>query len=142
MIAYAESSAILAWLLAEEAGEKVRHALGRAEAVFSSVLTLVECDRALVRAETLGELTEADTTVRRARLAEAAGHWHLLGLTEPVADRARRPFPHEPVRTLDALHLASGLVVRSRIPGIAFVTLDDRVRRNASALGFDLFPAD
>lgn len=42
---YAESSAILAWLLGEVTGSRVREALLRAELVFSSDLVLIECDR-------------------------------------------------------------------------------------------------
>lgn len=41
MRVYAESSAVLAWLLGEEAGEEVRGLLARAEDVFTSVLTPV-----------------------------------------------------------------------------------------------------
>ena len=59
MIVYAESSAVLAWLLGEEAATRVRHVLEEADIVVTSDLTLVECDRVMIRAVTLGELTEA-----------------------------------------------------------------------------------
>ena len=44
---YAESSAVLAWLLGESAGHRVREVLRRAELVAASDLTLLECDRVL-----------------------------------------------------------------------------------------------
>ena len=56
---YAESSAVLAWLLGEEVGRSVRQVLRRAELVMASDLTLVECDRVLIRAVTLEEIDEA-----------------------------------------------------------------------------------
>lgn len=49
MILYAESSAVLAWLLGEEMGEPVRQLLAAAEGVVTSELTLLECDRVLHR---------------------------------------------------------------------------------------------
>jgi len=46
----------------------------------------------------------------------------------------------EPLRTLDALHVASVLAARSAIPNIALLSLDGRVRENGVALGFDVLP--
>ena len=74
MNVYAESSAVLAWLLGEEAGRPVRQVLRRAELVMASDLTLVECDRVLIRAVTLEEIDEAAAADRRARLNAAAAH--------------------------------------------------------------------
>ena len=45
MSVYAESSAILAWLLGEESAGPVRQILAAADLVLASDLTLVECDR-------------------------------------------------------------------------------------------------
>ena len=47
---YAESSAVLAWLLGEAAASRVREVLRRAELVMASDLALIECDRVLIRA--------------------------------------------------------------------------------------------
>jgi predicted nucleic acid-binding protein len=137
---YAESSAVLAWLLGEEAGQRVREVLGRAELVTASDLVLIECDRVLVRAVTLGEIGEATAAGRRAYLNEAAAHWNLWRLSLDIVDRARRPFPAEPVRTLDAIHLASALAVRSIVPNLELLSLDDGIRRAGEQLGFRLQP--
>src|SRR5215510_11628055 len=88
---------------------RVRDVLSRAELVLASDLTLLECDRVLVRAVALREIDEAAAADRRANLNEAATHWHVMRLTADIIDRARLPFPLEPLRTLDALHLASAL---------------------------------
>jgi hypothetical protein len=64
----------------------------------------------------------------------------LLRIGGEVLERARRRFPVEPVRTLDALHLASALAARAAIPGLDLLSLDQRVRDNGAALGFDLLP--
>ncbi len=137
---YAESSAVLAWLLGEAAASRVRQVLRRAELVIASDLVLIECDRVLIRAVTLGEIDEATAADRRAHLNAAVAHWHLYRLSLDIVDRARRPFPAEPVRTLDAIHLASALAVRSAVPSVELLSLDDRIRRAGEQLGFRLQP--
>jgi predicted nucleic acid-binding protein len=140
MRVYAESSAVLAWLLGEEGAPRVREVLGKADLVIASDLTLLECDRVLIRAVALGEVEEAAAADRRAHLNAAAAHWHVLRLSTAIVDRARRPFPAEPIRTLDAIHLASALTARSSVAGVELLSLDDRVRRAGEQLGFRLQP--
>jgi predicted nucleic acid-binding protein len=137
---YAESSAVLAWLLGEEADYRVREVLRRAALVAASDLVLLECDRVLIRAVALGEIDEVTAADRRVLLNAAAAHWHLWRVSSEIVDRARRPFPVEPVRTLDAIHLASALAARSAVPGIELLSLDDRIRQSGKQLGFRLQP--
>src|SRR5713226_6194075 len=133
--------AVLAWLLGEVTGRRVREVLRRADLVMASDLVLIECDRVLIRAVTLGEINEATAADRRAHLNAAAAHWHLWRLSGDIVDRARHPFPSEPVRILDATHLASALAVRSTVPGVELLSLDDRIRRAGEQLGFHLQPS-
>jgi predicted nucleic acid-binding protein len=137
---YAESSAVLAWLLDEDAATFVRQTLSGGRIVLASDLTLIECDRVLHRAAALGELTEAEVADRRAHLTTAAAHWHVLRIGPEVVDRARQPFPGDPVRTLDAIHLASALVARSAVAGLELLSLDDRIRGVAKRVGLTLLP--
>jgi predicted nucleic acid-binding protein len=137
---YAESSAVLAWLLDESAAPQVRKSLASADMVVASDLTIVECDRVLHRAAALGDLTEDDAADRRAHLATAASHWHVLRIGPEVVERARQSFPGPPIRTLDAIHLASALVARSAIAGLELLSLDERIRRAASMLGVRVQP--
>lgn len=137
---YAESSSVLAWLLDEAQSGTVRRLLATAAAVVASDLTLVECDRVLLRAAALGELTEAGAADRRAYLTAAAAHWHVLRIGPEIVERARQPFPGDPIRTLDAIHLSSALVARSMIPGLELLSLDDRIRKTARRLGLRLRP--
>lgn len=120
----------------------MREALAAAELVLTSSLTLVECDRVLIRAVTTEGLKEAVATERRAWLRQAVEHWILFDLDSEVVERARRPFPKEPIRTLDALHLATAMLAQSLVPDIALVSLDGRVRGSAKQMGFRLLPAE
>jgi hypothetical protein len=56
---YAESSAVLAWLLDEPSAATVRQLIGVSEITVSSDLTLIECDRVLLRAVALKELVQS-----------------------------------------------------------------------------------
>lgn len=137
---YAESSAVLGWLLDESSAADVRRSLVAAEIIVASDLTLIECDRVMLRAAALGELTEAEAADRRAHLTAAASHWQILRIAPEIVERARQPFPGEPIRTLDAIHLASALLARTAIAGLTLLSLDDRVRRAGKKLGLDVIP--
>ena len=60
----------------------------------------------------------------------------LVGVTDAVLARVRRPFPVEPIRTLDALHLATIELLGEPPPLVTVATRDVRVRDNAQALGY------
>jgi uncharacterized protein len=137
---YVESSAVLAWVFGEPAEQKVRATLAGARQIVASDLTVIECERALVRAIANGRLREAEAASERARLAKAVASWYLLRLAEEVTERARRPFPAEPLRTLDALHLASALMARAALPSLAILSLDSRLRKSGRELGFPILP--
>lgn len=137
---YAESSAVVAWLLGEPSASAVGGLLGESDLVFASDLTLVECDRVLIRGVSTGALREAEALDRRGRLAATAAHWFLMRLDEETVERARRPFPHEPIRALDALHLASALTARSAVADIGLLSLDQRVRASGERMGFRVLP--
>lgn len=137
---YAESSAVLAWLLSEKAKPSIRAALATAETVVSSDLTLIECDRAIWRAVALGKASETVASGLKRRLARITVHWDILHLSPQIVERARQPFPAEPIRTLDALHVASALFARAAVPELALLSLDERIRRVGKSLGFALEP--
>lgn len=107
----------------------------------ASDLTLIECDRVLIRAVALGKMAENGAATLRASLNGLASRWQMLRISPEIVERARQPFPAEPLRALDAIHLASALVARSAIPGLQLLSLDDGIRAAARPLGFQLQPA-
>lgn len=66
------------------------------------------------------------------------GRVALLELAPPVLTRALEPFPG-PVRTLDALHLASLEFLRLQGQTVELATYDERLRSAASALRIPLY---
>ena len=140
MIIYAESSAVLGWLLGEPRGDEVRDALESADGVVASRLTRLECLRAVVRLEAAGRASAADAERLLDVFARASAEWTMIDIAAEVIERAGVPFPEEPVRALDAIHLASAQIVRSVSADVEMAALDARVRRNAVRLGIAIRP--
>ena len=140
MILYAEPSAVLAWLLGETDGAKVRELLASAAMIFASRLTTAEAERGLARLETGASLPSAEAAVLRETLSHAASHWIRRDIDAAVLARVGRSFPVEPVRTLDAIHLATVLELRASEPRLAILSLDHRIRGNAERLGIGVVP--
>lgn len=136
MILYLESSAVLAWLLGEPTQHQLLAELGAARGIFTSRLTLLECYRALIVAESTGRITPVDGNHARHLLARARRGWSILEITDVVCQRAGQLFPCEPIRSLDAIHLASLLALHAVEPRIQPMTLDQRIWDNALQLGF------
>ena len=132
---YIETSAVLAWMLGEKRGAAVQEALGAATLVVTSKLTILEAERALSRAERDSVVTEGEAQRLRGLLRRVSDTWTRMSLCEEVLERAARPFPVEPVRTLDALHLATALAFTKSCPDLRVVSFDQRVLANATALG-------
>ena len=61
---------------------------------------------------------------------------HIVSVTEAILACLGRPFPLEPVRTLDAIHLATAQALGDPPALVTIVTRDVRVRDNATALGY------
>ncbi len=138
MTTYAETSAVLRWLLGAPRGDDVRAALAGAELVVASRLTIVETQRALMRAAVLGEITEKEALAATGDFATASSRWTVVEVLPEIADRASHRFPVEPVRTLDALHLATALFLVPVVGAISVLSTDERVTRNAALLGLGL----
>ena len=99
-------------------------------------MTLAEAARALLRGRATGRLSEADERAATRGLQVFARRCDLVSITDAVLARVGRPFPVEPVRTLDALHLATAEELAEPPALVTIVTRDARVRDNARALGY------
>jgi predicted nucleic acid-binding protein len=133
-VRYIESSALVAALLERDRAVVERVSPGTQEV--TSALTLAEAGRAIIRARATGRLTaeEERAAVRALRTFERRSF--ILDVDRAVLDRVRRAFPVEPIRTLDAVHLATAERLGEPPPLVTIVTRDSRVRTNAEALGY------
>jgi predicted nucleic acid-binding protein len=139
---YLESSALLAWLFDEPGqAELVRRTVDDAHRVVTSALTLVECQRAIHRGTQVERLSAVESLALQHYLAELASSWLIFALDDSVLDRASARFAGPPIRTLDALHVASALEASLQFGGIELVSLDHRVRACAQAAGLPVTPS-
>ncbi|HSD19339.1 MAG TPA: PIN domain-containing protein [Anaeromyxobacter sp.] len=135
---YVETSALLRVLL--DGDEALRTVLS-GEGLFTSALTFVEAARAIARARRELRLDAAEAREAERQLAAFERSCDTIALDDEVLRRARDDFPEEPVRSLDAIHLACLRVLDDALGGFDVASCDDRVRRNARALGFAVLPA-
>ena len=73
-------------------------------------------------------------------LAELTGKWTLADINAAICIRAGQTFPVEPIRTLDALHLATLLELKRALRTITLLSCDERITANARALGIAVLP--
>lgn len=140
MTLYADSSAVLRWLFRETRGTHIERLLRDATKVVCSRLTLVEVRRTIRRAVSQGVLDEVSSGTAFDAFAQAAARWGVLEISREVAERAERAFPMEPVRTLDAIHLASAIVLRQALPDLRLLSTDERMRASGARMGFEVVP--
>lgn len=132
-IRYVESSALVAALL--EHDPAVLKAPAGTRQV-TSALALAEAGRAIIRARATGRLTPAEEQAAVRALRTFERRCFILDVDRAVLARVRRPFPIEPIRTLDAVHLATTELLDEAPQVVTIVTRDVRVRNNARALGY------
>lgn len=133
---YIESSALLAALLEQDAS--ALESIQGNERLVTSALTMAESARAIIRARVAGRLTVSQEQAAIQGLGTFERRCFVVDVTHAVLTRVGRPFPLEPIRTLDAVHLATAELLDERPQLITIVTRDSRVKENARALGFSV----
>lgn len=131
---YIESSALLSALLEQD--DRATVSLRAAGTHLTSALTLAEASRAIVRARVGGRLTAEQERAALRGLRTLSRRLFVVDVTATILARAGRRFPVEPVRTRDAVHLATVELLEEDPPLVTVVTRDERVRANAVALGY------
>jgi predicted nucleic acid-binding protein len=129
--AYIDSSVLLRIILGEP---EPLTSWGSIDLAVSSELVRLECLRTIDRARIQLQLTDAAVSRQRADLLEALDSISLIPLTTPVLERAAEPFPTL-IGSLDALHLASALLVRGQYEDLLFATHDHALGVAARAMG-------
>jgi len=104
----------------------------------TSLLTQLECLRAMDKARLDEGLDQDEILARRLVLFQQLRRMSRIAVARSVLDRADSSFPL-PVKTLDAIHLATALQLRERrYHELVFATHDRQQGRAAAALGFEV----
>jgi uncharacterized protein len=129
---YVDSSVLLRVVLGEPARLRVWRRI--TEAVSSEVIRL-ECLRTIDRARIRLGLPDEDVAARRAAVIDAIEAFNLVPVGKRVLERAADPFPTT-LGSLDAIHLASALLVRDQFAELSLATHDAELAVAARAVGF------
>lgn len=135
---YLETSAVLDWLLEAPNRVNIISLYEDSENIVSSNLTLVESKRALIRLEKEGGVKPSQRMRLVGILESAAASWTLMDISSAVRTRAGETFPVEPVRSLDAIHLATALEFLKVYPDLRVLSFDKRIVDNLEPLGLEV----
>jgi predicted nucleic acid-binding protein len=132
-VLYLDTSVVLRAVLERGVSPDEERRIGEARILMTSRLALVEAARALLRVRQEGGLGEdmlADVAREIDSIWARCAIWEL---TSAVCDLAAQVAPLKPLRTLDALHLATYLLARRRLgPDVEMLTVDRRLREASS----------
>ncbi|MBT9560157.1 MAG: type II toxin-antitoxin system VapC family toxin [Myxococcales bacterium] len=122
-----DTSAVVPLLVTEARTPAVFERL-RADPVGTySWLTPTELTSALARREREGSLTPDLTADLERRAERLLSSWAQIELSDRVRKTARRLLHAYPLRSADALQLASAIAVSLEADTVEFMTLDDRL---------------
>ena len=135
MNVYVDSSVLLRVVLGEPGRLRI---WPRITAAVSSELIGLECLRTIDRARVRLGLEDEEVAARRAAILEAIEGFALVPIGPPVLERAAEPFPTM-LGSLDAIHLASALLIRDTFEELSLATHDRELAVAARAEGFRVY---
>ena len=137
-LAYFDTS-VLVKNYVQEAGSARARDLLRSHLFLSSSIAPVELMSALMRRRSRRELEAQDLPRIFARVREDRSHWNLVDVGPTVLSQGEELIQKNPMRALDAIHVASLLTFQAtsgiRIP---FITSDSRQRDAAEQMNLDV----
>jgi predicted nucleic acid-binding protein len=131
-VVYLDTSAVLRAVLECGLSPEVERRLGAARFLITSRLSLIEAARAFIRlrAEGVAETVIADAAREVDAVWARCTVWEL---GPDICDLAGQVAPSQPLRTLDAMHLATFISARRRLgDAVTMLTADERLERAAA----------
>lgn len=131
---YVESSALVAAVL--QGDSAARRSLRSATHRIASALTIAEGRRALVRSLALRLVNDDDYRDAALFITDFESTCEIVSISDEILKRVEGRFPVEPVRSLDAIHLAT--IEQLDLPrrSVRILTRDKRIIQNAEATGY------
>ena len=108
---------------------------GKWEQAYASHIWLTEAERTVDRLRLEGRINDEDVARLRENLRLVHDTLHVIPVSDDILIRAGDAFPTM-LGTLDAIHLASALAVRSGVELDRFLTHDRRLATAAISIGF------
>jgi predicted nucleic acid-binding protein len=133
-VLYLDTSAVLRALLETGVSPDIEDRIRGAFALLTSRLSLVEAARALHRLRQLGQISESRLADAEREVGALWARCQIWELTPAVCEAARQVAPGKPLRTLDALHLATYVLARQKIADLELVTSEARLANAAETI--------
>ncbi|HSJ61064.1 MAG TPA: type II toxin-antitoxin system VapC family toxin [Jiangellaceae bacterium] len=137
---YVDASALVKLFVPEDESDSLNAALSGSSEVVISDLALTEMASAIGRRRREGVLDAVEARRLQREAGKLAGACAKVEITPPVHRHAERlllsAILSEPLRTLDALHVALALQAQAA----TFVSYDTRLRRVAESQGLVVVP--
>jgi len=137
--AYFDTSALVKRYVDEAGRAELLRLLRRHEVVASAILP-IELRSALRQRVSEGSLDAARLPQIIKRLSADRAYWTLIGVSTGVLTAAESLAATHPVRTLDAVHVASAQIFRDGLSlvDLLFVSADQRQTETAAAVGLSV----
>ena len=138
MWAYCDTSALVRRYVTEPGRAALMRTIARRQVV-SSVLLRLELQSAIGRRVREGRIATAHHPDLLERIDQDCHHWTLVEFSPDVVGVVEMLLETHPIRTLDAIHIASARVFSSAIRrDVAFVTADGRQAKTAARAGLQV----
>ena len=124
MILYLDTSALVKLYVDEEGSERIKGLVKAAQVVATSRVSYVEARAGMARKHREGELSKGE---HRQILEDLEQDWERYFVVEELVER-------HPLRGFDAIHLASGLLLKNRTKEeVLFACFDERLKEAAQS---------
>ena len=136
-----DSSVAVRAVLEKSLSTKTRRLLASSSVLMASRLALVESARAILRAKIEGRISEPGLTRAESDLRDLWTRCEVWEISRSICSEATEIAPTSALRTLDAIHLATFLAARRKLPSIRLLVSDARMLEVARTLGFRVLEA-
>ena len=127
-------------MLIQRRSDEIREILLDDTTIATAAITPIEVASALWRQRLSGRLLLDAHQRAEATFAELSRRWIEIAFSPAVVETALRLVTRHSLRSLDAIQLASAMVLTATPHTLPFVTLDKRLIAAADAEGFPILP--
>jgi len=135
-----DSSALIPLMLDEPRSDEMRQLLAEDWTIVTSAITPIEIACVLWRKRHHDELSVPAHHEADVAFATLSTRWDEVAYSSAVAEHALDVVSRQSLRSLDALQLASAIAYAGKTAFLAFVALDEKLRKAARAEGFRVLP--
>ena len=125
-LAYFDTSALVKNYVREAGSSRVRRLLATYE-FLSSAITPIELQSAVQRRHQQREITRRNYNSIISRVANDRSYWQLVEVIPQLLGKAEELVKTANLRTLDAVHIASAMIIQDAFPvPLPFISADGR----------------